>query len=92
VHAARAAGHIALVGFLGGPTAPLDVLPMLHSRAAIRGIAVGYRRAFLELNEFIEKHGLEPVIGTVYAFDDARQAYEHLARGAFGKIVIRVAG
>ncbi|MEU1624970.1 hypothetical protein ABZ746_06420 [Streptomyces sp. NPDC020096] len=34
----------------------------------------------------------EPVIGTVYAFDDARQAYEHLARGAFGKIVIRVAG
>ncbi|MFE1882759.1 zinc-dependent alcohol dehydrogenase family protein [Streptomyces diastatochromogenes] len=91
VHATRAAGHISLIGFLGGQVAPLDVLPLLFSQAQIRGIAVGHRRAFLEMNEFIEKQGIEPVIDTVYGFEDAHKAYEHLARGAFGKIVIRVA-
>ncbi|SKG70870.1 alcohol dehydrogenase [Mycobacteroides abscessus subsp. bolletii] len=91
VHATRAGGHIALVGFLGGQIAPLDVLPMLFSQATIRGIAVGHRRAFLDMNAFIEQHGLQPVIDTVYAFSDAHEAYHHLARGAFGKIVIRVA-
>ncbi|MCI2809222.1 hypothetical protein LXD65_11380 [Eoetvoesia caeni] len=27
----------------------------------------------------------------MYAFEDAVQAYEHLSKGAFGKIVIKVA-
>jgi NADPH:quinone reductase-like Zn-dependent oxidoreductase len=30
------------------------------------------------------------VIDTLYPFHDALAAYEHLYRGAFGKIVIRV--
>jgi NADPH:quinone reductase-like Zn-dependent oxidoreductase len=33
---------------------------------------------------------LHPVIDTVYSFNDAREAFNHLERGAFGKIVIRV--
>lgn len=40
-------------------------------------------KAFNELN-------IQPVIDTVYSFDEAIQAYEHLGRGAFGKIVIKV--
>jgi NADPH:quinone reductase-like Zn-dependent oxidoreductase len=33
---------------------------------------------------------MRPVIDAVYAFEDARNAYEHLHRAAFGKIVIHV--
>lgn len=42
------------------------------------------------MNEFLNKHEKHPVIDKVYGFDEAREAYQHLARGAFGKIVIRV--
>lgn len=42
------------------------------------------------MNEFLNAKKIRPVIDTVYAFDQAREAYEHLARGAFGKIVIKV--
>ncbi|TKJ87011.1 hypothetical protein PkoCFBP13504_05750 [Pseudomonas koreensis] len=34
---------------------------------------------------------IRPVIDQVYPFETAREAYEHLARGAFGKVVIKVA-
>jgi NADPH:quinone reductase-like Zn-dependent oxidoreductase len=42
------------------------------------------------MNEFLNQHQIHPVLDKVYSFDQAREAYEHLARGAFGKIVIRV--
>ncbi|QEE28113.1 zinc-binding dehydrogenase [Terriglobus albidus] len=42
------------------------------------------------MNEALESLKIRPVIDAVYAFDDAQKAYEHLYRGAFGKIVIRV--
>ncbi|MEV5155639.1 NAD(P)-dependent alcohol dehydrogenase [Streptomyces werraensis] len=90
VRATKAAGHIALVGFLGGQTAPLNVMPLLYSQVAIRGIAVGHRRAFLEMNRWIEQQHLEPVIDSVFSFEESRRAYERLEQGPFGKIVIRV--
>jgi NADPH:quinone reductase-like Zn-dependent oxidoreductase len=42
------------------------------------------------MNGAFAKLRLRPLIDTVYPFADALQAYEHLYRGAFGKIVIRV--
>jgi len=44
------------------------------------------------MNEFLNKHRIRPVIDHVYSFDQALEAYEHLARGAFGKVVIKVGG
>jgi NADPH:quinone reductase-like Zn-dependent oxidoreductase len=39
----------------------------------------------------LNEHKIRPVIDQVYPFEKAREAYEHLARGAFGKVVIKVA-
>ena len=33
---------------------------------------------------------LEPVVAAEYGFDEVPQAFDHLARGAFGKVVVRL--
>jgi hypothetical protein len=42
------------------------------------------------MNAFLNKHAIRPVIEHTYAFEDAHKAFEHLARGTFGKVVIKV--
>lgn len=90
VKATRVGGHIPVIGFLGGQTAALNLMPVIFRQTKIQGIAVGHRRAFEEMNVALEKSGVKPVIDKVYAFDQTVVAYEHLAKGAFGKIVIKV--
>ena len=90
VAATRVGGHISQIGFLAGQTAKLDLMQVIFRQTAIRGICVGSTRSFERMNEFLNEHQIHPVIDRVYSFDQAREAYEHLTRGAFGKIVIRV--
>jgi NADPH:quinone reductase-like Zn-dependent oxidoreductase len=90
VQATKAAGVIAQVGFLTGQTTQLQLMPVIFRQTTIRGIAVAPRTSFDRMNPFLEQHGIKPVIDKVYAFEDAVQAFEHLARGPFGKIVIKV--
>jgi NADPH:quinone reductase-like Zn-dependent oxidoreductase len=85
-------GHLALVGLMGGFTLTADIMPMLVERRAMRGVIVGSRRNFEDLNRALELLRLHPVIDRVYPFDDAPAALAHLTRGAFGKIVIDVRG
>ncbi|PAQ11376.1 zinc-binding dehydrogenase [Mesorhizobium temperatum] len=47
-----------------------------------------WRRAFERMNEAIETLAIKPVIDKVYGFDAVPQAFEHLERGPFGKVVI----
>lgn len=92
VLATKAAGVIAQVGFLTGQVTQLQLMPLIFRQTTIRGIAVAPRSSFDRMNPFLDKHGIRPVIDAVYPFEQAVQAYEHLARGAFGKVVINVGG
>ncbi|HYY28143.1 MAG TPA: NAD(P)-dependent alcohol dehydrogenase [Chthoniobacterales bacterium] len=92
IEATRVGGQIFQIGFLQGQKAKIDLMRILFRQTAIRGIAVGSARAFERMNEFLNQHQIHPVIDQVYSFEQAREAFEHLARGAFGKIVIKVKG
>lgn len=83
-------GRIAQIGFMKGSEIVLSAVPMMLKRAIIQGISVGHRRAFEDMNRAIDEHGIKPVIVKVYAFDDGRAAFDHLERGPFGKIVVRI--
>jgi NADPH:quinone reductase-like Zn-dependent oxidoreductase len=89
--ALAAGGRIALIGFLGGQSLQLPAVPMMLKRATLQGISVGHRRAFESMNRAIDEHGIKPVIDSVYPFQEAPEAFDHLERGPFGKVVIHVA-
>lgn len=91
VAATKSGGFIAQIGFLTGQTAALNLMPLFFRQTTIRGIAVGHRRSFERMITFLNEHKLKPVIDHVYSFEEAHQAFEHLSRGPFGKVVIKVA-
>jgi NADPH:quinone reductase-like Zn-dependent oxidoreductase len=91
IAATKVGGRIAQIGFLTGQTSAVNLMPMIFRQTTIRGIAVAPRSSFDRMNAFLSEHSIRPVIDHVYSFDQAPQAYEHLARGAFGKVVIKIA-
>jgi NADPH:quinone reductase-like Zn-dependent oxidoreductase len=86
----RPGGQIAVIGILDGVASEIPIFPVLQKQVTIRGMVTGSRTMFEEMNLELEKTRIHPVIDAVYSFGDALKAYEHLYRGAFGKIVIRV--
>lgn len=90
IAATKAGGRIAQIGFLTGQTSALNLMTMIFRQTTFRGIAVAPRSSFDRMNAFLNEHKIRPVIDHVYPFEQAREAYKHLARGAFGKVVIKV--
>ncbi|WPU21919.1 NAD(P)-dependent alcohol dehydrogenase [Cedecea neteri] len=90
VAATKVAGTIAQVGFLSGQSSQLDLMPVIFRQTTIRGIAVAPRTSFDRMNPFLSEHGIRPVIDAIYSFSDVIEAFKHLSRGAFGKIVIKI--
>jgi len=86
----RPGGVISLIGILaeGEPSPPAR---LLRAAGVLRGIQVGSRRMFEDLNRAISGSGMRPVVDRVFAFDDAPAALAYLATGSHvGKVVIRV--
>jgi NADPH:quinone reductase-like Zn-dependent oxidoreductase len=88
--AIKPGGVISVIGILDGFSSEIPVFQLLVKQIVLRGISVGPRRSLEDLIRMLERYELRPVIDTVYSFEDAMAAYDHLYRGAFGKIVIRV--
>ena len=73
--------------------APGAVTPtgLMRKSITLRGIYVGSRWMFEEMNRAIAAHRIKPVIDERFAFADARDAYHRMrVAGHFGKLVIEV--
>ena len=90
VKATKVTGQISVIGFLAGQTTDLNLMQVIFRQTKIQGIAVGNRSAFEEMNKAFDQYNIKPVIDKVYRFEEAIEAYQHLAKGAFGKIVIKI--
>jgi NADPH:quinone reductase-like Zn-dependent oxidoreductase len=85
------AGHVALIGGLTGFGGSMDVGALTGRMGSMTSIYVGSREDFEQMNAFIAKNRLKPVIDRVFRFDEAPAAFEYLKSGShFGKVVIRL--
>ena len=87
----RYGGAMSLLGILAGTQGPINTYAIFHKNVRIRGVYVGSVTMFERLVRVLDHSTIDPVIDRVFAFPEARAAYEHLASGGhFGKVVIRV--
>lgn len=66
---------------------------MVLTNKCHRGIRVGSKRDFEEVNQFLEKYQirLNTLIDRTFRLEDARAAFEHLESGKHvGKVVITI--
>ena len=90
VEAVRIGGHVAVIGFLKGVSSEIPLFPFVIKQVTAGGTTVGPRSSFEAMLRSFAEWRLHPVIDTVYSFEDTLDAYRHLYRGAFGKIVINL--
>lgn len=84
-------GYISVIGLLDGFEAKINILSLLHQQGTIRGMEVGSKQDFAEMNRKIESYDIHPVIDKVFPFDQAQQAFEYLDKGLhFGKVAIAI--
>ena len=92
LRALRMGGTIAQVGVLTGVATP-ETLPLpaiLHKQARIRGIYVGSRQDFMDMNRAISLTQLRPV-GEDFPWSHAREVLARLEESShFGKLVMTV--
>jgi len=86
-------GCVHIIGFVAGggdiSSAPLQ---LIGKAAVMRGILIGSRTQFEDMNRLITAVGLRPVVDKVFSFEEVRAAYEHLeSQQHVGKVVIKVA-
>lgn len=90
IKAVRVGGNIALIGVLAGQ-GTINPLPLLMKSIRLRGIFVGSRSMFEDMNRAITAAQLKPVIDRVFPFAKFPAALQYMESAAhFGKIVISV--
>jgi NADPH:quinone reductase-like Zn-dependent oxidoreductase len=90
-------GTVSLVGFLAGWDAdwkPSQLMALMGKGAKLKGIAVGSKKDFEDMNTFIEEKNVkfDVMLDRTFGFEDAKKAFDLQLSGNFsGKIVIKVA-
>lgn len=89
--AVKIGGTISFVGLIAGLAAQINTYEFVTRHVTIHGIETGSREMFEEMVQFIDKHGIVPVLDSTYPVHRIREALQHLAEGKhFGKVVITI--
>ncbi|MDD5334760.1 MAG: NAD(P)-dependent alcohol dehydrogenase [Rhodoferax sp.] len=81
-------GRVALIGLLDGAELAASGFDLMLRRAVVQGVSVGHRQALEHLVRAVDVNALQPVIAAEYPAQELPAAFDHLARGPFGKVVL----
>jgi len=89
-------GRISLVGRLAGPVPEFNTAALFFRRLKLGGVAVGtYSRpqahaAWQAVVQLLAQTGAKPLVDAVFPFDQLPQAFQRLADGPMGKILLKI--
>lgn len=89
-------GRISLVGELAGPVPNFNTATLFSRRLRIGAMALGYytpeegHTAWQELQGLMARTGARPLVDRIFPFDQLPQAFEYLAKGPMGKVLVNV--
>jgi len=90
LRAVRMGGMVAQIGVLSGSPDPLPIPQILHKQIHLRGIYVGSRQNFEEMNRALTLWRLKPVYESE-SWTAVRDVLSRMESGShFGKLVVRV--
>lgn len=80
LRAIKIEGVITLIGFLGGQSKDQPgFLDCLTNGCIVRGILVGSRQSFEEMNRAIDVNGIKPVVDEkVFKLEEVKEAYQYM--------------
>jgi NADPH:quinone reductase len=88
-------GRVSVVGRLAGEVPQFNTATLFFRRIRIGGVAVGAytnqesRHAWKSSVDLLNKTGARPLIDHVFGFEELPSAFEKLAQGPMGKVLIR---
>jgi NADPH:quinone reductase-like Zn-dependent oxidoreductase len=84
-------GRLVICGATSGPQVGLDLRRLFWHHWSILGSTMGNAAEYAEIVRRLGKGELRPVVDRVYPLEQARDAFERLARGAqLGKVVVEL--
>jgi NADPH:quinone reductase-like Zn-dependent oxidoreductase len=87
----RRGGRLVTCGATSGPQVGLDLRRLFWHHWSILGSTMGNASEYQEIVRRLGKGELRPVVDRVYRMQQARQAYERLAKGEqLGKVVVEI--
>ncbi len=89
-------GKVSVVGRLAGPVPQFNTATLFFRRLRLGGVAVGTytpaesQAAWREIVTILHKAGAKPLVDAVFPFDKLLDAFERLAKGPMGKVLVEV--
>jgi NADPH2:quinone reductase len=91
-------GRVSLVGRLAGPVPNFNTAALFFRRIRLGGVAVGAytnaesRAAWSEILQLLARKGARPLVDSVWPFEELPKAFERLAQGPMGKVLLSISG